>query len=80
MTYFTNPPALSFETAHRIGQAVSDVGAVQAALECLSATLNGDGICPESAHNLLTMLNRRLDDVALTLMAVSDELQTGGGR
>ena len=79
MTYFTNPPTLSAETTDRIGQAVSDLGGIQGALAGLSAALNGDGICPESAHSLISMLNRRLDDVALTLMAVSDEFQ-GGGR
>ncbi len=80
MTYFNNPTALSAETLYRIEQAVSDVGAVQAALECLNATLNGGGICPARSTNMLNMLDQRLDEVALTLMHVSDEIQTGGGR
>lgn len=56
----------------KIKEAVQDIGAVQAALQCLNAALNSGGISPARSQNLITMLDQRLDEVALTLMQIND--------
>lgn len=55
-----------------IEEAIHSIGAVQAALECLNAALNSGGICPARSQNLIVMLDQRLDEVALTLMQISE--------
>lgn len=70
--------SISAETVHLIEQAVQDVGAIQAVLECLNSALNGGGLCPARSQNLIILLDQRLDEVATTLMRVNDEIHGGG--